>query len=80
MIIRHKRTSLETSEINPRIKYLEYDTVLDQVYHKDDQGNVLKSWSGWNGGEVDFHAFAHRWKDLWYEIPWDEDLVMDEGL
>jgi hypothetical protein len=81
MILRLKRTSVPSHAIRENVMYMDYDPGKDRVYHRDSAGNVVHSWDRWLGGERDFHDFAlRRWPQYWYEIPWDEDLVMDEGL
>jgi hypothetical protein len=80
MIIRHKRTTTESSEINPRIMYLEYDTETNMVCHKDADGGVLKSWHYESVDSEAFRRFPQQWPEYWYNVPFDFDLEMDIGL
>jgi hypothetical protein len=80
MIIRHKRTTTQSDEINPKIMYLEYDTETGLACHKDANEKVLKSWRYEGTTVEDFQRFPQRWPDYWYEVPLDPDLIMDIGL
>ena len=79
MIIRHKRTSTLSDDINPKIMYLEYDTETHLVCHKDANEVVIKSWYDKMEEEF-FRQFPQRWPDYWYEDTLDQDLWMDIGL
>ena len=79
MIIRHKRTSTQSSEISPRIMYLEYNTETHMVCHRDANEVMIKSWLD-HMEEDWFRQFAQLWPDYWYEVPIDPDLIMDIGL
>ena len=80
MIIRHKRTSTLSDDINPKIMYLEYDTETDLVCHKDANEEVLKSWR-YEGTTVEtFRKFSRQWPEYWCEDTLDQDLWMDIGL